>query len=87
MTVKSWKRGHETEWAGDAEEWRYRDTGEIADYDRPCFKCKEMPTPEGCDPCIGYIEGAINACCGHGIFPMSIMYPDALLIAEELDDG
>ena len=81
--VKSWKRGHETEWDIEAKEWRYQDTGEIADYDRPCIKCKEMPMPEGCDPCIGHIEGAISACCGHGIFPMSIVYPEIEAAVDE----
>lgn len=26
-----------------------------------------MPTKEGYDACIGYVEGVKSACCGHGI--------------------
>lgn len=76
MAAKGWKRGHEVEWDKEGEQWHYADTGEVADYDRSCIKCGEMPTSKGHDPCIGHIKGAISACCGHGIFPMSVMYPD-----------
>ena len=87
MGARCWRRGHDTEWDEEAKEWRYADTGEIADYDRPCIKCGEMPTPDGYDPCIGYIEGATGACCGHGVFQMSVMYPEDLLAAEEQEDN
>lgn len=43
---------------------------------RPCPKCKKMPTEEGYDSCLGHIEGAKNACCGHGIATGFIMYED-----------
>jgi hypothetical protein len=33
----------------------------------PCPKCGKPPTPEGYDACLGYINGAISACCGHGV--------------------
>ena len=26
-----------------------------------------MPTKEGYDACLGFIEGAKSACCGHGV--------------------
>jgi hypothetical protein len=31
------------------------------------LKCGKMPTPEGYDACLGYIDGVISACCGHGV--------------------
>lgn len=34
---------------------------------RPCKKCKCYPDENGYDACLGYIEGAKSACCGHGI--------------------
>lgn len=50
-------------------EWFFTDTGEpVASTwrHRPCGHCRLYNTPEGHDGCIGTIEGAINACCGHG---------------------
>jgi hypothetical protein len=35
--------------------------------ERPCTRCGKSPTPEGYDACLGFIEGAKAACCGHGI--------------------
>jgi hypothetical protein len=26
-----------------------------------------MPTAEGYDACLGHIEDAVSACCGHGV--------------------
>ena len=43
---------------------------------RPCPKCNKMPTEEGYDACLGKIEGAKHACCGHGIQEGFIMYED-----------
>lgn len=34
--------------------------------DVPCGSCNEKYTEEGHDPCLGTLEGVINACCGHG---------------------
>jgi len=47
--------------------WRYTDTNELAIDNRPCKRCGRMPTKEGYDACLGYIEGVISACCGHGV--------------------
>lgn len=58
-------RGHKAYW--DGSNWRYADNDEIADYDRPCVRCGKMPTSEGYDACLGYIPGALYACCGHGV--------------------
>jgi len=46
--------------------WVYED-GTPADIDRPCKKCGKMPTPEGYDACLGYVEGVSSVCCGHGV--------------------
>ena len=51
----------------DGLHWRFCDTDEIDDNKRPCARCGRPPTPEGHDACLGYIEGAISACCGHGV--------------------
>ena len=63
--ARSWIRGHLAEWDGEA--WRYADTGEVADHDRPCVRCGKLPTPEGHDACLGYVPGVMDACCGHGV--------------------
>ena len=33
---------------------------------RPCAKCREYPTKEGHDDCLGTLGNVMNACCGHG---------------------
>ena len=66
MKAHSHRRGHEIE-SEDGETWYYSDTGELADYERPCIRCGRMPTEEGYDACIGYVEGAWSVCCGHGV--------------------
>lgn len=45
----------------------YSDTHTICDDSRPCKRCGCMPTKEGYDACLGHIEGATSACCGHGV--------------------
>lgn len=35
--------------------------------ERPCVACGLPPTPEGYDACLGFVEGASSACCGHGV--------------------
>jgi len=48
-------------------EWLYKDTmAPSAGNERACGHCGKTNTPEGYDGCIGRIEGAVNACCGHG---------------------
>ena len=65
MTAVSHKRGHEIVWADG--QWCYADTGEAADYERPCVRCGQMPTIEGYDACLGFIPQVESACCGHGV--------------------
>ena len=50
----------------DGQQWRYADNNESIDIMRPCMHCGRVPTKEGYDACLGYIEGAKAACCGHG---------------------
>lgn len=57
-------RGHKVIWKED--KWYYEDNGLEFDDSRSCPQCHKMPV-NGCDPCLGYIEGASGACCGHGV--------------------
>ncbi|MDR2544499.1 MAG: hypothetical protein LBD03_02970 [Methanobrevibacter sp.] len=36
----------------------YLDTKEIVNDSRLCLRCGKLPTQEGYDQCIGYVEGA-----------------------------
>lgn len=58
-----------------------------ATYTKPCPKCNEMPTKEGYDHCLGFIEGAKAACCGHGSdeFDAYILYNDGREIRTHPD--
>jgi len=62
--VTSYSRGHEIYFDGYV--WRYIDNNQIDCGQRPCKRCGKSPTREGYDACIGYIENASSACCGHG---------------------
>ena len=33
-----------------------------------------MPTKEGYDACLGHIDGAKSACCGHGVEEPYVLY-------------
>ena len=63
--VRSYARGHEIVLIDG--KWFYADNMSIYDDSRPCKKCGCYPTEDGHDACIGYIEGASSACCGHGV--------------------
>ena len=65
--VTSHERGHLIYWSQNKQSWFYLDTNKKADDSRPCLRCKQIPTPEGFDACLGYIEGVKSACCGHGV--------------------
>ena len=66
MSAHAYSRGHPIQYAAGC--WRYSDTGEPIDgHERPCARCGKMPTPEGYDACLGHIDGATSACCGHGV--------------------
>jgi len=61
-------------------EWLYADTMTSASFERPCVRCGRFPTQEGYDYCLGYIEGAESACCGHGV-------SNPILIMKEINNG
>jgi len=62
--VRGFKRGNPIKFINNR--WVYEDDAPITQ-ERSCKRCGKMPTKEGYDSCLGYIEGAISACCGHGI--------------------
>ena len=59
-------RGHDISLVNGA--WVYIDTGQLVSENpvRACGICHLPQTPEGHDACIGRLDGAMNACCGHG---------------------
>lgn len=68
-------RGHNMEKLDG--EWVYSDTKELVSEtheNRPCGKCGKHKTIEGHDPCLGTLEGVINACCGHGDTELYIQF-------------
>jgi hypothetical protein len=65
VAISSYSRGHLIVYMNG--QWVYQDDRSPADRERPCVKCGLLPTPEGFDACIGYVPGAISACCGHGV--------------------
>jgi len=65
LSVELYHKGHPAKW--DGEVFRYVDTGEEINEERPCAKCGKPPTPEGYDACIGHLPGAYSVCCGHGV--------------------
>jgi hypothetical protein len=64
-SITSYSRGWEIYY--DGKDWRYSDNNQIHDDSRPCKRCGRMPTADGHDACLGYIDDAIAACCGHGV--------------------
>ena len=69
--VTSFSRGHKIFYENG---WKYCDNKQSIDNNRRCKKCGKQPTKEGYDYCLGYIEGATEACCGHGINEGYIKY-------------
>ena len=67
MAITSSIRGHLIEYNIAENKWFYADNGMPITIERPCARCGKMPTREGYDACLGYIEGATWACCGHGV--------------------
>lgn len=63
--VTAHKRGHLIYFNG--KQWLYANDNHPIIEERPCVRCGKMPTKEGYDACIGYLPGAISACCGHGV--------------------
>ena len=48
---------------------------------RPCAKCKEYPTEEGHDACLGTLGNVMNACCGHGKHDDYIQFDNGIRIS------
>ena len=70
MTARSHMRGHPVEWSDQGWCWVWSDTKEptpMRGPERPCVLCGLTPDHGGPDPCLGFIQGASSACCGHGI--------------------
>ena len=76
MAVTGTIFGHDVLYTGD--HWCWRDTGLPVEpiVKRSCPQCGAVPTPEGYDPCIGYVEGAVSVCCGHGSEQGYIVWPN-----------
>jgi hypothetical protein len=60
----------------------YYADGSIDDESRPCPKCNLVSEPGGPDICLGWIEGASSACCGHGK-ELGFVMSDRLYTMEE----
>lgn len=77
--VRRWhRRGHEIVAFTD-KQWRWARSGRWIKYgsgpdDPPCNLCGREPTSEGYDACLGEVEGAISACCGHGYTDGHVTY-------------
>jgi len=65
--ITSYSRGHKIYYNTDTKKWHYLDDDSECKGERPCKKCGRYPTKEGYDACLGHIDGAISACCGHGV--------------------
>ena len=70
--ISSYSRGHPIEYSDG--QWVYCDNKRPINNDRPCARCGRMPTPEGYDHCLGHIDGAVSACCGHGVEDPYVVY-------------
>ena len=63
--VVSYSRGNKIYLDGSV--WKYAVDNSIHDDSKPCVRCGKMPYENGCDACIGRLEGVTSACCGHGV--------------------
>jgi len=67
---------------------RYRDTDEPVPRgpsERPCRKCRKLPTSEGHDPCIANLPGVKAACCGHGVEPGYVLFETGHVIRGKFE--
>jgi hypothetical protein len=58
--------------------WFYDDNNMPYDPDRACNNCGMCPNNEHMDSCMGYVPGALMACCGHGQRDAYIVFHDGL---------
>jgi len=87
MTATGYVRGNPVHW--DGEHWRLED-GQILGangVDPPCARCGAIAASGAPDPCVGFIEGLVSACCGHGVeLPYAV--PALVRSAQnDTDDG
>lgn len=76
MSARSYQRGHPIIWQSG--KWVYEDDSSPITEERSCIRCGKMPTIEGYDACLGHIEGASSACCGHGVEKPYAIGPDGI---------
>lgn len=74
MTARAYERGWPIEYSVCG--WIYSDTRKQVTQMRSCRRCGKTPTKEGYDRCLGYIEGAVSACCGHGVELPMVVWED-----------
>jgi len=67
--VTSYFYGHPAYFDEALNNWRYCDTDEPIQIpsQRPCPQCRQLPSLDGHDACLGTIPDACAACCGHGV--------------------
>ena len=63
----SYCRGWKIYYSQENKRWQYCDDDTECLDNRPCKRCGKYSTKEGYDACLGYVEGATSACCGHGV--------------------
>ena len=72
----------------NGETWYYTDTGEkIKENDKlTCPACSQSARNDEPDPCLGYLPGVDNACCGHGIRELAyISFENGIVIRGQFN--
>src|SRR5699024_3855278 len=71
----------------DGERWRFADNDEPTAETyrgRPCGACLMSTPADGPDPCLGWLPGVMNACCGHGMIDDAyVMFNDETIVRSE----
>lgn len=62
--ITSHQRGHAIIFINNT--WVYLDDKTPAYVERRCIRCNRFPI-KGIDACLGKINNAVSACCGHGV--------------------
>lgn len=76
LVVRANHYGRDIYYNEDTMDWHFTDSDDIVKADdkvdysyrqyQKCSHCGKYPTEEGYDSCLGHIDGADAACCGHG---------------------
>ncbi len=94
MVARSWVRGHPI-FMDKNFNWKFYGTGALVpvsacepleDAEIECVRCGKLPDENGHDACLGHIDGAISACCGHGAHEGYVKYQPGHP-RNEVDDG